>query len=175
MSEYPKYMSEPTVTTYGDFDIAVRTSTHLAGFALNEVTASYEISQAGKQRWKHSVVGGHPSTEEAANNALSVAKQVIAESGEGPIDDNYRGLHMQSSRDKTGVNYGSYVIVHQPEGNHRRRTDSYAILCHRENGGPVTHHAEPATGAKFDTEGEACSAAIRRAREWIDANTSTSE
>lgn len=77
---------------------------------------------------------------------------------------------MESSRDKTGVNYSGYVIVHQPEGNHRRWTDSYAILRHRENGGLETHHAELATDATFDTETDAYSAAIRRAREWIDAN-----
>jgi hypothetical protein len=83
MSEYPKYMSEPTVTKYGDFDIAIRTSTHASGFALNEVTASYEISKVGETCWTHSVAGGHSSAQNAFENALRIAKQLITENGEG--------------------------------------------------------------------------------------------
>lgn len=170
MSEYPKYMSEPTITKHGNFDIAVRTSIPSAGSAPNEVTASYGISQAGQERWKHSVAGGHASTEEAAANALRIAKQFIDENGDESAEDNDMAPHIQPSHDETGVNYGGYVIVHQPEGNHRRRTDSYVILRGCENGGLVTHHAELATGSRYDTEAEAYEAALQRAQKWIDAN-----
>jgi hypothetical protein len=78
-----KKMSDPTVTTYGDFDIAIRTSEEIGDHALSRITASFSISSAGFIRCNTHVVTGFGTAEEAAANALREAKEIVDELGDG--------------------------------------------------------------------------------------------
>lgn len=84
MSEYPRRMSQPTITRYGHFEIAVRTSADAASLALDEFTAAYEISVDGEKVSRGHVVGAHPSAHAAAKNAMRIAKEIIFEAHDGP-------------------------------------------------------------------------------------------
>lgn len=92
MSDYPNYASEPITTKYEGFEIAVRTSTHTWGHALNEVSGHIEITKDGKELLKSSIAGGHPSADEAAVNALRIAKIAIFEQFDGPDPDVAAGV-----------------------------------------------------------------------------------
>lgn len=78
-----KKMSEPTVTTYGDFDISIRTSEEIGDHALSRISASYAISSAGAIRCNTHVAASFSTADEAAANALKEAQEVIDELGDG--------------------------------------------------------------------------------------------
>jgi hypothetical protein len=84
MSEYPKHMSPPTFTRYGDFEIIVRTSNDVQSYVLGEFTAAYEIVKAGERISTAHISRVHRSALTAAQNALLVAKVVIFEGHNGP-------------------------------------------------------------------------------------------
>ena len=77
-------LSEAKFTKYGDFDIAIRTSTHPRGFALEEITAIFEVFKEGSSRAIGQSEGAHATPELAAADALRVAKHVIFEQCDGP-------------------------------------------------------------------------------------------
>lgn len=87
MSDYPNYASEPVITRYEGFEIAVSTGTHTWGHLTGQISASATILKDGVELANYSVAGGFPSAEEAAANALRQAKQAIFERFDGPNPD----------------------------------------------------------------------------------------
>jgi hypothetical protein len=77
--EYRNNSSPPIFTKYGAFEIAVRTSPHTWGELLGKVSASYEVFRGADRLSYGSLTIGYPTAEEAAANALSVAKQIMFE------------------------------------------------------------------------------------------------
>lgn len=84
MSNYPNQSSDPIVTNYEKYEIAIRTSTHAWGHLTDQVSASYEITKDGEAVAKSSVPDGFGTPTEAAANALRIAKLDIFEHFDGP-------------------------------------------------------------------------------------------
>lgn len=85
MSVYPNNTSEPILTQWGDYEIAVRAGVHTWGSLAGQMSGSYEIRKAGRLLRNGSVAGGHATAEEAAANALRVAKLDAREALDGPF------------------------------------------------------------------------------------------
>jgi hypothetical protein len=87
MNDYPNYMSGPIHTSWGDFEIAVRTGAPTFGSTAGQYVGAYQISKGGNSLANHSVPTGFDNPRAAAENALWVAKEYARQSLEGPFPD----------------------------------------------------------------------------------------
>jgi hypothetical protein len=109
MSDYPNYTNEAERLTWGDFEIAVRTGSPTWGSAAGQYVGAYEIFKAGESLVNHSVASAHPTPQDAADNAVRVAKQYAHQSLDGPFPA--EGMDEQQR-----LQHGGFVFDIQAKG-----------------------------------------------------------
>ena len=80
-----KYATNPIVTAWGDYDIAVRTSANTTKRIVGAVASSYKIYRAGTFLAGGTVPAAYATAAVAAESALRIAKLDARESLQGPF------------------------------------------------------------------------------------------
>lgn len=109
MSQYPNRMNVQKRIAWGDFEIAVRTGAPTFGSSLGKYVGAYEICKNGVSLANHSVDSSYATPEEAADNALRVAKDHAYQKLDGPFPKEGRDVQQR-------LHHGGFVFDIQAKG-----------------------------------------------------------